>query len=225
MNVVSLLLMGLFTCSMHASFQTVTVEPNGKPRSTAKRFNETYEALLSEIPTFETERLVVRPVEYSDMAPVAKLVTDPDVIKLNTGFFTQHATNVSQTIQNIIKSPIQSGSIWWMVYDKERGYIGLIGLNRIDQTSKSAELIGLSASTHWGRGYGTEAAQLVIEYGFKTLELVRIEAIVSAYNKGSLRLLEKIGMKQEGCMRKSGCYDGTLYDEYICSIIIDDIQI
>ena len=220
-----LILAGLLTCSIQCSFQGITIEPNGKPRSTAKLYNDVYEALLLAIPTFETERLLVRPVEYADMATVAKLVMDPDVIRLNTGFFTQHTANISQTIQTIIKSPVQSGSIWWMVYDKERGYIGLIGLNRVDQTSRSAELIGLSASTHWGRGYGTEAALLVIEYGFKTLELVRIEAIVSAYNKGSLRLLEKIGMQQEGCMRKSGCYDGTLYDEYICSIINDDIQI
>ena len=69
-----------------------------------------------------------------------------------------------------------------------------------------------------GQGYGTESAELVIKHGFKILQLVRIEAMVSAYNKGSLRLLEKIGMKQEGCMRKSRCYDGALYNEYIYSI-------
>ncbi len=48
---------------------------------------------------------------------------------------------------------------------------------------------------HWGRGYAVECAAAALEYGTHTLKLPRILAITSPDNRGSIRVLERIGMK------------------------------
>jgi RimJ/RimL family protein N-acetyltransferase len=54
----------------------------------------------------------------------------------------------------------------------------------------------------WGRGYATEASQTVLQFGFEVLSLNRIYAHHMLRNPASGRVLEKIGMKQEGILRE-----------------------
>jgi RimJ/RimL family protein N-acetyltransferase len=53
----------------------------------------------------------------------------------------------------------------------------------------------------WGQGYATEAARLVISYGFVRLQLHRIQARCFPRNRASARVLEKVGMRYEGLLR------------------------
>jgi RimJ/RimL family protein N-acetyltransferase len=53
----------------------------------------------------------------------------------------------------------------------------------------------------WGLGYATEAARLVISYGFVRLQLHRIQARCFPRNRASARVLEKAGMRYEGLLR------------------------
>jgi RimJ/RimL family protein N-acetyltransferase len=55
---------------------------------------------------------------------------------------------------------------------------------------------------YWGKGYATEAANAVVEFGFGTLHLNRIFAHHFAGNTGSGKVLEKIGMRHEGQFRQ-----------------------
>lgn len=54
----------------------------------------------------------------------------------------------------------------------------------------------------WGQGYGTETARILIDFGFATLGLHRIEAICDPENIASRRILEKAGMQYEGHARE-----------------------
>ena len=55
---------------------------------------------------------------------------------------------------------------------------------------------------YWNNGYGTEAVQAVLKYGFEVLGLNRIHAKHFKRNPASGRILQKIGMKYEGCQRQ-----------------------
>ena len=71
-------------------------------------------------------------------------------------------------------------------------------------------------SDYWGRGYGTEAARLLLEFGFTTLGLHRIFATCDPRNLASARVLEKIGMRYEGRLRdtmliRDGWRDSLIY--------------
>ena len=72
------------------------------------------------------------------------------------------------------------------------------------------------AQAHWGRGYATELARGLLRFGFETLGMHRIWAIVEPENVASARVLEKVGMQREGRLRdhryaKGRWRDSVLY--------------
>lgn len=71
----------------------------------------------------------------------------------------------------------------------------------------------------WGNGYMTEAAAAVVAYGFAHLNLQRIYAYHYARNPASGRVMQKIGMTYEGCMRQHVWKGSRFEDSMIYSIL------
>jgi ribosomal-protein-alanine N-acetyltransferase len=76
--------------------------------------------------------------------------------------------------------------------------------------------------TYNGKGYGTEAVRLGLEYVFSDLKLHRIEAKVMPKNKGSIRILEKLGFQQEGLCRKNAFINGKWEDHFLYSLLAEE---
>ena len=70
-----------------------------------------------------------------------------------------------------------------------------------------------------GKGLGTEALQLLVNYGFKKMKLHRIGAEIFEYNKISLKLFEKLNFKREALLRDGLWKDGRWWDVYTYSIL------
>jgi RimJ/RimL family protein N-acetyltransferase len=88
---------------------------------------------------------------------------------------------------------------------------GGIGL-QVERIHNHADLGYWIGVPYWGRGYATEAAAALVQYGFETLNLHRIQASVFAGNHASARVLLKIGMCLEGRLREHVCKWETFYD-------------
>ena len=73
-----------------------------------------------------------------------------------------------------------------------------------------------------GKGYGTEAIQLMVDYLFLTKDIVRIQAPTEATNMPSQKALEKAGFINEGTMRKSLYVRGEYRDMYLYSILREE---
>jgi ribosomal-protein-alanine N-acetyltransferase len=73
-----------------------------------------------------------------------------------------------------------------------------------------------------GKGYGTEALQLMVDYLFLAKEINRIQANTDPENKASQRILEKVGFKKEGVSRKSSFVRGQWRDEHHYSILREE---
>ncbi len=74
----------------------------------------------------------------------------------------------------------------------------------------------------WGRGYCTEAAQRVIEYGFEDLNLNRIQGTHYTDNPASGRVMVKLGMAYEGCRRQHTRKDGAFKDINLYGLLRQD---
>jgi RimJ/RimL family protein N-acetyltransferase len=72
------------------------------------------------------------------------------------------------------------------------------------------------------KGYGTEAVQLMVDYLFLSKDIVRIEATTNVGNKASQRVLEKVGFKREGTIRKLTFVRGVWTDHYLHSILREE---
>ena len=91
--------------------------------------------------------------------------------------------------------------------------VGWAGLDEIEWPHRSASAgmwIGDPGSRR--KGYGEEALRLIVGYGFRELNLHRIELTVFDYNEPAIRLYEKVGFKREGTSRERLRRDGVWYD-------------
>jgi RimJ/RimL family protein N-acetyltransferase len=82
--------------------------------------------------------------------------------------------------------------------------------------------ISVGDREYWGKGYGTDAVRLILQYGFIELNLRRISLGLHAYNERALKSYEKAGFKMEGRMRGEGWRDGVHYDSLWMGILREE---
>ncbi|WP_261129681.1 GNAT family N-acetyltransferase [Bacillus sp. Marseille-Q3570] len=120
---------------------------------------------------------------------------------------------VNQVIKDATQKP-RTRFVFAIVYNAEM--IGAGELNIRDLTNKVGEIAYIVNPSYWGKGIATNAAKLLIDYGFEELKLHRIYATCDPRNIGSSKVLEKVGMTKEGRIRedlliKDGWRDSLLY--------------
>ncbi len=101
--------------------------------------------------------------------------------------------------------------------------IGVTGITGIAWPNRVAYLgIGIGEPDNWGKGYGTEATYLIIQYAFNELNLYRLQLTVFEYNPRAIALYEKVGFQKEGVFRKFVERDGQRYDMYLYGLLRDE---
>jgi RimJ/RimL family protein N-acetyltransferase len=101
--------------------------------------------------------------------------------------------------------------------------IGGVGL-WVTSWSHAEAWMGISIGDrdYWGRGYGSDAVRLILQYGFLELNLRRISLGLHAYNERALKSYEKCGFVMEGRMRGEGWRDGVHYDSLWMGILREE---
>jgi RimJ/RimL family protein N-acetyltransferase len=101
--------------------------------------------------------------------------------------------------------------------------IGGVGLWVNSWTHADAWLgISIGERDYWGRGYGSEAVRLAVQYGFLELNLRRVTLGLHSYNERALKAYQKAGFKMEGTTRGEGLRDGQRYDCFYMGILQDE---
>lgn len=96
---------------------------------------------------------------------------------------------------------------------KENQLLGDIGLDGIQWTHGDAFLgIALGNREDWGKGYGSDAMDLVLRYAFRELNLYRVSLNVFEYNPRAIHVYEKLGFVNEGRMRQFLNREGKRWD-------------
>ena len=107
-----------------------------------------------------------------------------------------------------------------LIFERGSGkLVGGIGLRQISWEHRSAELGYWLAVGAWGRGYGTEAARLVVRTSFQRLGLHRLEAGTFDGNRRSQHVLRKLGFRKEGIRRKTFWVRGRWRDDVVFGLI------
>ena len=165
----------------------------------------------------ETERLILRPITIEDKKDVYEYSCSSSV-GIHAGWKPHENINESE---EIIKTILSANNIFGIVLKSSGKMIGSVGLipDPMRENEKS-QMIGYAlGDKYWGNGYMTEAAKEVVKYGFGKLNLELISATCYSYNNRSSRVLEKLGMKYEGTLRKAEIrFDGEVLDKKCFSI-------
>ena len=175
-------------------------------------------------PELATKRLVLRELRITDAAAVAAGAGDQRV--------AQYLIQVPSPYPIALARRWVIHRIEW--WDLGRGVtlavtlpgksdmlLGTVSLRRYIR-DRRAELGYWLARPAWGHGFATEAAQAVVDFGFRELGLARVYAQVLAGNSASLRVLDKLGMMNEGKKRQHVAKARRLHDVVLYGLLRDE---
>lgn len=161
-------------------------------------------------PRLVGERVLLRPPVPADLDSLARMFTDPEVMRYVAWGRPLTATEVEQFVERMIaRFEIDGFGQFALERRADGAVIGRAGLLPLDsQTWKSGFLRDLGtnaeielgwtlARAYWGCGYATEAALLARDWAWNELRLPRLVSIIQHGNDRSVRLAEKLGGRRQ----------------------------
>lgn len=162
----------------------------------------------------ETERLILREFEECDWEAVLAYQSDPLYLRYYS-WSDRSPGNVRAFVNMFLdwqKEQPRTKFQLAVVPKDVNHLIGNCGI-RINHTKLREANIGYELdSRFWGMGYATEAAMSILRFGFDELGMHRVFANTLAVNKGSARVLEKLGMRLEARELEKECIKGRWHD-------------
>ena len=182
-------------------------------------------------PSIRTARLELRPFRPTDADRVTELAGEREIAATTTHIPHPYGEGVAAAW--IASQPGRRAAGEAVVFAVESkvsveskvpaGLVGAVGLE-IDAANRQAELGYWIGKPYWGRGLATEAASAVLRYAFEQVGLNRVHAGHFAHNPASGRVLEKIGMRPEGCRRQHVLKWGSYVDLIVFGILREEYE-
>lgn len=165
--------------------------------------------------TIETERLILRRFEYSDIDSMLRNWIADEQTQWDYGEpFYPAADDVRNLFDTkYIISYSKDDYYRWAVIEKASGEcIGQIAFYKVDSDNRNGEIEYVIGPAFQGKGYATEMTRAVIGFGFEKINFHKIEICCRTVNEASRRVIEKCGLTYEGtardCFWRKDHYEG-----------------
>ena len=161
------------------------------------------------------KNVILRPVKRSDISYFLEWFNDPEVIQYLGMYLPMTEMSEEKFIEELGTTRARSDALFVIEViegnsTKPIGNCGLHGINSKDNHATFGIVIG--EKDYWSKSYGTEAARLLVNYGFQQLNLHRISSSAIAYNERSIKLHMKVGFREEGRVRQRMFKNGQYHD-------------
>lgn len=175
-----------------------------------------YKSEVDKIVFLKGEKVILRLVTQADATSFVTWINDPQISQYLSRAFPVDMKSERKWIDSLYPS---ENNIVFAVETVEGRLIGTMGLhkiNLIDRTASTGAMIG-DVSYH-GKGYGTEAKMLLLEYAFNTLNLRKINSEVISFNERSIKYSLKCGYEIEGRQKAQVYKNGKYHDIVLLAI-------
>lgn len=150
----------------------------------------------------ETERLVIRVTQLSDAESIFRgYARDAEVTRYLTWRPHKDVHETERFLAECIAAWKRGARFPWVI--SSRGDDELVGMVEIRVNSFKADVGYVIARKWWGKGLATEALRPVVEWAMAQPGIYRVWALCDVENAASVRVLEKVGMKREGVLRRN----------------------
>jgi len=179
---------------------------------------------MGQRPTLRTERLLLRPFELADARAVQRLAGDRAIAEMTATIPHPYEDGMAEKWIGTHQEGFDAGSLvnFAIVRQNTGELVGSIGLMGLANSSERGEIGYWIGKPYWGNGYCTEAARAVVDYGFSALRLNRIHGCFCKRNPASGRVMAKIGMTYEGCLRQHERKWGQFEDMVLYGMLRDE---
>jgi len=165
------------------------------------------------------EKVYLRPVEPDDVALLHLWANDPETRGL-TG--DVRPSTYAATVEFYQKIQKDEDRVWLAVVARETdqliGETGLLRMFPAWRTTDWSIIIGDKSAR--GKGYGTEAAQLMLNYAFGCQNFHRVAIGVVGFNAQALQFYERLGFRREG-LQRDGYYYNHQYHDFVMMSLLD----
>lgn len=166
---------------------------------------------MKKFPVIQTERLTLSQLEERDISSIVEYLQRRIFSDLTSNIPYPYVENDAISWVKMSKEAFDNNTGYtFAIRNKEGQIMGAIGLH--DRDDDKAELGYWIGIPYWDKGYVTEAAKAIIDFGLNELKLNKIFATHFLHNPASGRIMEKIGMEQEAVLIKEVKKDGEYFD-------------
>ncbi|MDO8901945.1 MAG: GNAT family protein [Phenylobacterium sp.] len=172
----------------------------------------------------ETERLILRDFRLEDTEAVHAYAADPEVTQ-----FMPWGPNSPEETAAFMARALEQQATWPRLdlglaieLKSEAQVVGSIALHLRDIPNATVEMGYVLRRDLWGLGLVTEAGRAMIDMGFGVLGLHRIVASCDVRNIGSYRVMEKLGLRREGRLRKDRKIAAEWRDTYVYALLDEE---
>ena len=178
------------------------------------------EELFATLPPLETKRLVLRTLAATDAEAIFRIFSDAEVTRFYAWETFTHIEQAQQLLARTAELYQRQEAIrWGLILKGEQGVIGTCGYTRWNRENNWG-MIGYDLERrYWGQGLMSETIRQVIRFGFKEMDLHRIEATVIAGNRASMNVLSKAGFREEGVMRERSYHQQQFQDVHLFALL------
>lgn len=170
--------------------------------------------------SIQTPRLLLRNFQPPDEKDVEVYASDPEVVR-----YMEWGPNDKKQTRQFVRSTIDAAREkprrifeLAMVEPQSQRVIGGCGLH-LHASDEFAMMGYVLSREFWQRGFTSEAARALLQFGFERLELHRIYATCDVDNTGSFKVMEKCGMRREGHFLQDRKIKGRWRDTYVYAIL------
>lgn len=165
------------------------------------------------LPIIETERLILKPFKIEDAQSVYDLAKSYELYKSTLNIPHPYEPHMAtEWIKTHEVAHEENGMISLGAFIKETDtLVGTFSLGHLPK-SKNGEIGYWIGLPFWNKGYASEGAKALLDFGFSQLKLNRIYGRYLTFNPASRKVMEKIGLEFEGILREVIVKDGTFHD-------------
>ncbi|WP_374350479.1 GNAT family N-acetyltransferase [Chitinimonas sp.] len=165
-------------------------------------------------PVLRTPRLILREIVSADVDALFAIHADAEAMKW---FGSEPMTERYQARQLVDmfaswRRDPNPGTRWGIAEREHNELLGSVGLFRWNRSWRNCVVGYELGRAAWGKGYMHEALQAALDYGFREMQLHRVQAEIHPDNHASIKLAERLGFKLEGRHRQQGFWLGQFHD-------------
>lgn len=170
------------------------------------------------LPTLHGERVRLVALYERDIPALFKVFSDPEVMRY---WLTPPMRDQREAVEYLeqIHEGFRTKTLFQWGVNLDGTIIGTCTLFQLDFIHRRGEIGYALARAYWGRGLARDALTALLEFVFTRLGLHRIEADVDPRNENSIRLLERLGFRREGCQRERYIVGEEIQDALLLGLL------
>ena len=174
-------------------------------------------------PQLETSQLVLREIKPSDTKDLFRFMSDEDTVKQNLMSPHKKIAETEKLVKTLKKQYDRKKEIRWGVTLKGSDtIIGTTGYYNMHPGDFQTEVGCLLGKEHWSGGIMTEALAAILTFGFEKMAFNRITAFILPDNIGAIKMVQKVGFREEGLLKECKFCNDKFYDLGVYSLLKKD---